>query len=143
MPSPFVGLGYINMENKHGHIQYSLDCPPGSVLCLSISFVSLFLLPNFSNPHAPILECTNPIKARFREILPQCVAVTEFLLGFSPLWKPKFRTFSGQGKISTLKVSSSLPMPAHQFLFPGTRSHLLFNLSFLYVPYIQSFQSCF
>lgn len=34
----------------------------GSVLHLYFSFVTLFLLPKFSNTHDPTLECTNNIK---------------------------------------------------------------------------------
>lgn len=45
------------MENKCEPIQYSLDCPPGSILCLcSFYIVSLFFLPTIFNPHAPTLE---------------------------------------------------------------------------------------
>ena len=40
-------------------IQYSLSCPPITILCLWDSFLSLLLLPTISNLHAPILECTN------------------------------------------------------------------------------------
>ena len=37
-------------------IQYLLSCPPVTILCLCVSFLSLFLLPNISIPHAPTLE---------------------------------------------------------------------------------------
>lgn len=49
----------VNSEQKFS-IQDLLSCPPGTILCLCVSFLSLFLLPNVSNPHAPSLECRNP-----------------------------------------------------------------------------------
>lgn len=57
---PFFGLGYLKIiRNKHRHIQYSLGCSPDSSLCLCIYFISLFILPNISNSHTPILEHMN------------------------------------------------------------------------------------
>ena len=58
---PFV-LGYKNVWKINGgkfNIQYSLNFPAGTILCLCVSFLSLFFLPNISNPHAPTLECMN------------------------------------------------------------------------------------
>lgn len=52
----FLDWGYIKyIENKCGQIQYSLDYPPNSILCLclSLSFVSLFCLSSVSNLHTP------------------------------------------------------------------------------------------
>ena len=50
---PFWFGVYKHMENKCRCIQYSLNCPPGSILCFCISFLSLFFLSNFYNPHTP------------------------------------------------------------------------------------------
>lgn len=63
-----------HMENKHRCIEYSLGCPPGSILCLCISFTSLSLIYNISNPHMPTLECVNPIETEPQS--PQHVAMT-------------------------------------------------------------------
>lgn len=53
---PFWTGVYKHIENKHEHIQCLLGSPLGSILCLCTCFVSLFILPNFSNSHAPTLE---------------------------------------------------------------------------------------
>lgn len=47
------------LRNRHGWIQYSLHCPPDTILYLYISFVSLFILSHVSHPHTPTLEHTN------------------------------------------------------------------------------------
>lgn len=36
-----------------------LSCPQGTILCLRVSFLSLFLLPKISNPHTPTLKHAN------------------------------------------------------------------------------------
>lgn len=58
------------MENKCKSIPYSLNCPPSSILCLCISFVSLFLLSNISNSHTPTLGHENTIKADPQQMAP-------------------------------------------------------------------------
>ena len=47
-----------------------MSCPPSTVPCLWISFISLSILPNISNLHIPTLECTNLLMS------PQHVAIT-------------------------------------------------------------------
>lgn len=49
----------VNSEQKFS-IQDLLSCPPGTILCLCVPFLTLFLLPNVSNPHTPTLERRNP-----------------------------------------------------------------------------------
>lgn len=49
------------MEDKHRRrfsFPYLLSCPPETILCLCVSFSSLFFLPNFANSHT--LECMTP-----------------------------------------------------------------------------------
>lgn len=62
--------------NKPGEfsIQFSLSCPPLTTLCLCISLISLFLLPNLSNPHAPIREHMNLLQLRLQQKLHQKMA---------------------------------------------------------------------
>lgn len=50
------------MEYKLGHIQYSLSSPPGTIVCLCISFVCLSILPNIFNTHTPTLEHTKLLR---------------------------------------------------------------------------------
>lgn len=72
---PFFGLGYISIWEMNAGISITLlDHPPSSILYLCIYFVSLFLLPNFSNPHDPTQECANLVKAIPQKMLPQYVA---------------------------------------------------------------------
>lgn len=40
-------------------IQHLLSCPPSVVLCLCVSFLNLFFLPNISNLHVPTMEGMN------------------------------------------------------------------------------------
>lgn len=40
---------------------YSLCCPPGTILCFFVCFLSLFLLSNIYSPHAPTLKCANAL----------------------------------------------------------------------------------
>ena len=41
-------------------IPYTLNYPPGTILCLCISFIFFLFLPYISNPHACTLEHMNP-----------------------------------------------------------------------------------
>lgn len=60
-PPPF-GIGiYKHMKNQCRWIQYSLSCPPNSVLCLYV-FCICFFLADISNPHSPTLGCMNPTR---------------------------------------------------------------------------------
>ena len=58
-PPFWIGV-YKHMENKCGHIQYSPDCSPGSILHRGISFISVVLLLSFSNPHPPCFVMCEP-----------------------------------------------------------------------------------
>lgn len=58
-PPPFKS-GYLKtIGNKREQIQYSLVALLDPILCLCISFVSMSILTNISNAHAPTLEHTN------------------------------------------------------------------------------------
>ena len=58
-PPPF-GLGYISTwKINMGELSIHWVVLP-TLFCISDSFVSLFFLPNLSNPHSPTLEHTNP-----------------------------------------------------------------------------------
>lgn len=51
---------YKDLNAGRFSIRYPLSCFPGSILHLCVSFISLYLLPNISDSHAPTLEHTNP-----------------------------------------------------------------------------------
>lgn len=58
---PCCLLGSLDIiRNKHRYIQYSMDYYSDTILCLCIAFVSLFVLPDKSNPHATTMEYMNP-----------------------------------------------------------------------------------
>ena len=57
-PSFWISV-YKDMENEHGQIQRSLDCPPSSILCLRVSVPSA----KIPNPHAPTMEHATPVEA--------------------------------------------------------------------------------
>lgn len=89
-PTLWIGV-YKCTEKKCGPIQYSLDCPPGSILCLgSFHFVSLLLLSAISNTHAPILEHVSPVEAGPRQMLRRCGTPTDD----APTWDPDRHTAS-------------------------------------------------
>lgn len=79
---PLSEFGCISIW-KEMCIQYSQDSTLGSMLCIYISFLSLFFLPYFSNPHGYTLEYANPIEAGphqagYRNVLGR-VGISEFL----------------------------------------------------------------
>ena len=75
--------------------QYLLGGPPITILWFRVSFLSLFLLPNFSNLHTPPREHTNLLWLGLRRNHPQNV-------GYDPKIEQIERTKS-QSKICQLK----------------------------------------
>lgn len=76
---PHSQIGVYKHNDKCGWIQYFLGCPPGSILFLCFSsFLSLLLLSNISNPHAPTLEHANPLEAGQNLIQPILLIVYEY-----------------------------------------------------------------